>query len=51
MLGVSRNTVYGMVNAGELPTIRFGKSGMIRIPIAAVEKLIADAMESDKRSA
>jgi excisionase family DNA binding protein len=38
MLGFSRSKVYGMLAAGELPSIRAGKS--VRIPRAALEKWI-----------
>ena len=38
MLGFSRSKVYGMLAAGELPSIRAGKS--IRIPRGALERWI-----------
>ena len=38
LMRVSKMTVYRMVNAGELPAIRFGRS--YRVPEAAVEALI-----------
>jgi excisionase family DNA binding protein len=38
ILGFSRSKMYGMLAAGELPSIRAGKS--VRIPRAALEKWI-----------
>jgi excisionase family DNA binding protein len=43
-LSCSRSKVYEMVATGELPAVRLGSS--IRIPYAAIEKLVQDAMGS-----
>ena len=40
MLGFSRSKVYGMLAAGELPSIRAGKS--VRVPRAALERWIEE---------
>jgi excisionase family DNA binding protein len=42
-LAMSRAKVYAMISSGELPATRFGKRG-VRIPRAAIEKLVADTM-------
>lgn len=31
-LHVGQSTAYGMMNSGQIPCVRFGKSNMIRIP-------------------
>jgi excisionase family DNA binding protein len=40
LLGFSRSKMYGMLAAGELPSIRAGKS--VRIPRAALERWIEE---------
>jgi excisionase family DNA binding protein len=40
ILGFSRSKVYGMLAAGELPSVRLGKS--VRVPRAALEKFIEE---------
>jgi excisionase family DNA binding protein len=49
-LGCSRTRVYELVHAGDLPHVRLGGTS-IRIPRAAIEKLVRDAMtqNSDER--
>ena len=42
-LGCSRTRVYELVHAGDLPHVRLGGTS-IRIPRAAIEKLVRDAM-------
>ncbi len=46
MLGVARSKAYAMVQAGELPAVRIGKS--VRIPVRAlndyVERKTAEAL-------
>jgi excisionase family DNA binding protein len=44
-LGCSRSRVYELVASGDLPHIRLGGQA-IRIPVAAITKLVDDAMES-----
>jgi excisionase family DNA binding protein len=39
MLSVARSKAYLMVNAGELPSVRLGKS--VRIPIEALKDWVA----------
>jgi excisionase family DNA binding protein len=41
ILGIGRDTAYEAARTGQLPTIRFGK--VIRVPIAALDKLLAEA--------
>ena len=43
LLSVSRAKAYALIASGELPCIRLGKRG-VRVPRAAIEKLVADAM-------
>jgi len=43
VLGCSRATVYSLVSSGDLPSVRLGGT-TIRIPAAAIEKLINNAM-------
>jgi excisionase family DNA binding protein len=44
-LGCSRTRVYELVHAGTLPHVRLGGTS-IRIPKAAIQKLVDDAMNS-----
>jgi excisionase family DNA binding protein len=39
--GLSRNGSYDAVKRGEIPVIRLG--GKIRVPVVALEKMLADA--------
>jgi len=48
-LGCSRTRVYELVNSGHLPHVRLGGSS-IRIPKAAIEKMVQDAMREMLRS-
>ena len=43
-LRISQKLVYRLVSRGELPALRFGRA--IRIPVAGLERLIADAAAS-----
>jgi excisionase family DNA binding protein len=43
-LGYSRTQIYDLVNRGVLPALRLG-GGSIRIPKAAIEKLISQAID------
>ncbi|ACQ81506.1 excision promoter, Xis [Beutenbergia cavernae DSM 12333] len=51
LVRVSRMTVYRMVQAGDLPAIRVGKS--YRVPAAAVDALVSDGLAplADRRHA
>ena len=40
MLGISRNTVYEVVNRADFPTVRIGRR--ILIPIAALERWLEE---------
>ena len=40
LLGVSRSTVYGLIVAGRVPTVRFGRA--IRIPREVIDRLITE---------
>jgi excisionase family DNA binding protein len=40
LLGLSRSTVYEMIAAGELPSVRLGHS--IRVPLAALKDWIEE---------
>jgi excisionase family DNA binding protein len=42
MIGVSRTTAYDLIAAGTIPSVRLGNH--LRVPAAALEKLIADGM-------
>ncbi len=41
-LGISRSLVYQLINAGDLPTVRIGRTR--RIPTKAVLELAADRL-------
>ena len=47
MTGLSRSMVYELINWGELPVIRVGKS--VRVPVAALHQWIRD--QTQERSA
>lgn len=40
-LGLSRNHTYDAARAGEIPTVKFGRT--IRVPLAALRKMLEDA--------
>ena len=42
-LGISRTRVYELVRAGSLPHVLLGGTS-IRIPVAAIDELVAEAM-------
>jgi excisionase family DNA binding protein len=44
LLGVSRNTAYGAVHAGELPAVRIGRR--LLVPRKALEELLAMKAEA-----
>jgi excisionase family DNA binding protein len=39
LLGVSRTTVYGLIEDGRLPTVHIGRA--VRIPREAIDRLVA----------
>lgn len=45
-LNVSRSRIYEMLNAGTIPAVRL-EGRTWRIPRAAIEKLVRDAMNAD----
>jgi excisionase family DNA binding protein len=40
-LGLSRNHTYDAAKAGEIPTVKFGRT--IRVPLAALHKMLEHA--------
>lgn len=44
VLGISKSAVEKMVRRGDLPRVDYSGMRILRIPRAAVEKLVADAM-------
>ena len=45
LIGVSKATAYELVNRGEIPSVRLagrGNRSLLRIPAAALQKLIAE---------
>ena len=44
MLSMSRSRLYELLASGAIPSIRFDNGRTLRIPLAALEKLVADAM-------
>jgi len=44
-LQLSRPTVYGLINSGELRSLRFGRAR--RIPMQAIDELIAARLTSN----
>ncbi len=47
MLGMGRSTVYELIAAGALPSVRMGKS--LRVPIEQLKGWIAEATGKDER--
>jgi excisionase family DNA binding protein len=41
-LGISKSKIYELIAHGEIPSVRIG--GILRVPAAALERLIAQAM-------
>ena len=41
LIGAGRSKIYEMIQTGEIPSCRIG--GMLRVPVAALEKLARDA--------
>ena len=41
IVGIARNAAYEAARRGEIPVIRFG--GRLRVPIIALERMLADA--------
>jgi len=50
LLNVSRSRVYEMLNAGALPAVRL-EGRTWRIPRAAIEQLVTDAMKGHRIAA
>jgi excisionase family DNA binding protein len=44
MIGVSRAKMYELISAGCLPSVRLEGGRLIRVPVAALKKIAADAM-------
>jgi excisionase family DNA binding protein len=47
MISVGRSKIYDLINAGAIPSIRID-DGTLRIPTAALERLVAQAMDTVK---
>lgn len=45
LLGLSESTVYELLNTGEIPSFKVGRRRVI--PVAAIEKWIADKLEAE----
>jgi excisionase family DNA binding protein len=41
MLGLARDAAYAAARNGQIPTLRLGK--LLRVPIAALERMVAEA--------
>jgi len=41
-LGLGRGTVYRLLKAGRLPAVKVGRRPHFRIPIAALERVLAE---------
>jgi excisionase family DNA binding protein len=44
-LYVGRSTAYNMINAGEIPSIRFGR--LIRIPLSALDAYLSNKLQAN----
>jgi excisionase family DNA binding protein len=42
LIGISRSTAYELINSGQIPSLRIG--GMLRVPAAGLEEMIADKL-------
>ena len=49
MLGVSRATLYKLIDAEDLPTVRFGKS--VRVPRKALEEWVIEKVKQENKNA
>ena len=49
MLGVSRATLYKLIDAEALPTVRFGKS--VRVPRKALEEWVTEKVKQENKNA
>lgn len=45
LLGMGKSKMYAMLASGEIASVRI--SGMLRVPVAALEKLVQDAMGAE----
>lgn len=43
-LAVSRSKIYELINSGALPAVRLAGGRLLRVPRAAIERLVAEAM-------
>jgi len=48
MIGAGRSKIYELIASGEIPSVRIG--GMLRVPVAALEKLARDAASGSELS-
>jgi excisionase family DNA binding protein len=48
LLDMSKSKIYDAIHRGDVPAIRI--SGQLRVPVAAIERLIADQLAGDGRA-
>ena len=46
MIGVSRAKIYELINSGAIPSKKIGNSGMIRVPLAGLKRLVDEALQT-----
>jgi excisionase family DNA binding protein len=46
-ISCSRSKIYELIGSGALPAVRLEGGRLLRVPSAALEKLVADAMRAD----
>jgi excisionase family DNA binding protein len=47
MLSVSRSKIYELINGGSLPAVRLEGGRLIRIPLAALQKLAESGQDNE----
>jgi excisionase family DNA binding protein len=45
MLSMSRTRLYELLASGAIPSVRFDNGRTLRIPLAALKKIVSDAMQ------
>jgi excisionase family DNA binding protein len=48
MLSMSRTRLYELLASGAIPSVRFDNGRTLRIPLAALKKIVSDAMQSSE---
>jgi excisionase family DNA binding protein len=46
MIGVSRAKIYELISSGAIPSKKIGDSGMIRVPLAGLKRLVDEALQA-----